>query len=279
MNRIAPPISLLLVACGHVQATTAPAASDAVDRLVASYQKVHGGFDPERRYLDLELLELGLIESAAGNELVRGMVQKTLLKNIMLIDPVAGGAYDYSDVLPGRHPWRSPNGKKSLRTQAINLKLYSLAHQVFRGWRYLEAARLVYRYLARDLADRLGGFHEPGDRRISTADNGLVISALAAYHRASGDARALRMAITAAERMIGERSLARGGFFEEGEDVLSVEATLAMTEALTALHRVNRDDRWLTTARRSRSAMTERLIDGSGKFSGMAAGILTADYR
>jgi uncharacterized protein YyaL (SSP411 family) len=271
---------LLLTACAHRSAPLVATSvvsegsflsseerKELLDRFLASYQKVHGGFDAERRYLDPASIELGLLEASAGNEIVRGMVQKTLLKNVALIDRVGGGAYDWSDVVPGRHPWRSPNGKKSLRTQAINLRLYSMAHQVFGGHRHLDAAQLVYRYLDRELAAAGGGFVDL-DRRMPTAENGLAISALIAYHRASGDLAALDAALSSAERMIAERMAPAGGFRGEEAGAISLEASVAMSEALAALHRATRDPRWLTMAQRSMQAVAHSFADPSGGFRG-----------
>jgi uncharacterized protein YyaL (SSP411 family) len=206
-------------------------------RLTAAYQKGHGGFDPNQKNLDPEIIELGLIESANGNVVVRGMVQKTLLNAVALIDPADGGAFDRSLATDVRHPWRTPTGKKSLRTQAINLRLYSMAHEIFGGDRYLAAASDVYGYLERSLAAPGGGFHEPGEERVPTAENGMVIAALVAYHRASGERRAIDAALATTDRMVAERALASGGFRDDAGGALSLEATVAMVEAMKALPR------------------------------------------
>jgi uncharacterized protein YyaL (SSP411 family) len=234
MRSKASALSFLLLAPSFVHAAPSREAELVEARLLAVYQKGHGGFDPNQKDLDAEIIELGLIESSRGNVVVRGMVQKTLLNGTALIDPSDGGAFDRSLPIDPRRPWRSPSERKSLRTQAINLKLYSMAHEIFGGTRYLAAARAVYRHLERTRSAEGGGFHEAGEARAPTAENGLLIEALVAYHRATGDRRAHELAVAAAERMVAERALPSGGFRDDAGE-LSLEATVAMVQAMRSL--------------------------------------------
>jgi uncharacterized protein len=253
---------LLASACAH-QPTEIAAAPSLEDRFRSTYQKGHGGFDAEKKYLDPESIEFALLH---GDAAARGMAQKTLLKNAKLIDPTDGGAFDYSLATDPRHPWSSPVRTKSLRTQAINLRLYSMAHTVFGGHRYLDAARSIAGYLE-SLAAEGGGYREVGEDRIPTRENGLVIAALVAYRKAGGERRALESAIAAADRMIAERSLPNGGF-HDGDGALSFEATVAMLEAMHVLCRTTGDRRFVEEAHRGLDALEVRFADRDGGFAG-----------
>jgi uncharacterized protein YyaL (SSP411 family) len=142
-----------------------------------------------------------------------------------------------------------------------------MAYEVFSGPRYRDAAHLVHRYVDRELAAMGGGFYD-ADRSMPTAENGLVISALVAYHRATGDVPAMEAALSSAERMIAERMLPSGGFTNEGETIVSLEATVAMAEALTVLHRATADHRWLSMAQRSMTTIVQTFADPEGGFRG-----------
>jgi hypothetical protein len=78
----------------------------------------------------------------------------------------------------------------------------------------------------------------------------------------------MEAALSSAERMIAERMLAAGGFTNDGETIVSLEATVAMAEALTMLHRATDDRRWLSMAQRSMNAIVQNFADPEGGFRG-----------
>jgi uncharacterized protein YyaL (SSP411 family) len=83
----------------------------------------------------------------------------TLDNNLLLIDPVWGGVYQYSDTLD----WRSPHFEKLMSYQADDLRLYAEAYARWRDPRYLTAANSLYSYIDKFLTAPDGGFYVSQD--------------------------------------------------------------------------------------------------------------------
>lgn len=79
---------------------------------------------------------------------------RTLGKIEQLLDPVAGGLFQYSD--DGR--WSSPHYERVMKTQAGTLEAYALAYAQTGGERWRRAAAEIARHLTGPLRDPESGF-------------------------------------------------------------------------------------------------------------------------
>ena len=131
------------------------------------YDTQNGGWGQIHKLVDADTLELAFADadskrsdlSAAGTQRAR----TTLDNNLLLIDPVWGGVYQYSDA----RDWRSPHFEKLVSYQADDLRLYSEAYSRWHDPRYLTAANSLYGYIEKFLAAPGGGFYVSQDADVS----------------------------------------------------------------------------------------------------------------
>jgi hypothetical protein len=248
-----------------------------LQRLYDRYDAEHASWGTVHKYLDADRVELCLRLAQAGDARAAAMARATLAAERALIDPVWGGAYQYSH----GGVWTNPHFEKIMTRQAADLRAYSLAHALWDDREDLESARAVHRWLRDFLrtgsgafqtsqnADVVDGEHAAEyfalgdrerrarglptiDRNLYARDNGLAIEGLAWLYAAGGDAQVLRDAIAAAEWVLAHRALEGGGFAHGDSDPGSapfLADTLAMGSACLALHAVTAEARWLETAR------------------------------
>ena len=79
---------------------------------------------------------------------------RTLLEVEQLLDPVAGGLFQYSD----NGAWSSPHYERVMKTQAGVLEAYALAYAQTGGERWRRAASQIARHLTGPLRDPESGF-------------------------------------------------------------------------------------------------------------------------
>jgi uncharacterized protein YyaL (SSP411 family) len=249
-----------------------------LERLHASYDADNGGFSRDKKTVDPLSTELAIISAEGGSDELAAMAQKTLLKNLQLIDPVWGGAYDYSRPVQ-RNPWRAPVHSKSAVTEAEELRLYVLAWSMWGAKEYMEAARAIQSYVEAFLTSPEGAFYAgqaasvPGsigedayfkladqerrrlgvpeiDRRIVTRENGLLVTALARLFETTGDKEAIDRAVRAAEWIIAHRKLPGGGFKSDEDDAQGprLADSVAMGQASIELYAATGDEKWLAEA-------------------------------
>jgi uncharacterized protein len=253
--------------------------STILDRYLSAFDAEHGGFGKGTKRVDPLAIEYAMNGAEHGAEDLAAMAQRTLLKNLALIDPVWGGAYDSSSAVNKERPWRTPNHRKSMAVQAEELRLYVRASSLWGAREYLETARSIQAYIERFLTSPEGAFYagqagKPDggideaayfklndaerrklgmpevDRRIFARDNGLAIAALARVYDATGDEHAIERAIRAAEWIIAHRKLPGGGFMS-GEDNAKgprLGDSVAMGQAMLELYASTGDEKWLAEA-------------------------------
>ncbi len=188
------------------------------------YDKEASGWGFGHKYLDADSVELALRLGAEGDAVYAKRAADTLENAEALIDPVWGGMYQYS--VDG--VWNEPHFEKLISIQADALREYSLAYAQTQRPEYLKAAQAVERFVAEFLRSREDGafyvsqdadlhdgeenaaYFKLGDQerrrqgipRVDkheyARENGRMISALATYYAASGDAEALARAKAAA---------------------------------------------------------------------------------
>ncbi|MFX5199174.1 hypothetical protein ABTC72_19830, partial [Acinetobacter baumannii] len=85
----------------------------------------------------------------AGDAMAGRRARQTLDAALALIDPVWGGAYQYSEA----GSWQKPPFERIMSFQAQYLRQYSQAYALWKDPKYLAAARDIARYLAAFLQD------------------------------------------------------------------------------------------------------------------------------
>ncbi len=196
-----------------------------------------------------------------------------------LLDPVWGGAYQYS---VGGH-WSEPHFEKLISIQATYIREYSLAYAQTHNPEDLAAAQSVHRYVQDFLSDQPSGvffvsqdadlhdgeeneayfkLDDKGrralgvprvDRHVYARENGWMIAAFCDLYAVSGDASALTQAQKAAQSIVLHRSLPGGGFRHDDADPAGpyLGDTLAMGRAFLELYNVTADRSYLSAAGRA----------------------------
>jgi hypothetical protein len=213
-----------------------------------------------------------------GDEQARKIARQDLDGALKLIDPIWGGAYQYST----DGDWVHPHFEKLLQIQADHLRLYALAYMAFADPAYLKAAQSIHRYVSEFLRSPDGAFYVsqdadlvPGqhggdyyalddagrrkrglpaiDKHLYAREQGWMIQALAQLYGATLDKRYLREAVAAAEWTLEHRTLAGGGYRHDENDEAGpyLEDSIAMGRALLSLYDVTGDRKWLASARQS----------------------------
>ncbi|MGO9934589.1 MAG: DUF255 domain-containing protein [Steroidobacteraceae bacterium] len=243
------------------------------------YDARHGGWGSEHKLIDADSLELAYIQSDSNRASLKAAAARrartTLDKNLLLIDPVWGGVYQYSD----SRDWRSPHFEKLMSYQADDLRLYSEAYARWQDPRYLDAANALFTYIDKFLRAPKGGFYVSQDADLSqeipgrifyayddaarrkagmprvdthcyARESGWAIRALAKLYDVTGNTQALQSAKNGARWVLANRALSVGGFRHDAKDRGGpfLDDNLAMTQAFLALYRSTGEREWLTRA-------------------------------
>ena len=263
-----------------------------VSDINSGYDIVNGGWGNEHKFILAPNVEYALIRAKQNDKLFEKKARETLDKALVLIDPVWGGVYQYSD----RGRWNSPHFEKIMLIQADDLRLYSIASVQFNDARYLKAARDIERYLANFLTSPEGAFYTSQDADVSVKmdghafyplddkarralgvvpridknmyarENGWAIRGMTALYDATGDRATLQRAIKAAEWIEQNRKLEGGGFSHGQQDRAGpfLGDTLAMAEAYLALYTSTGDREWLSKSRSALDFIEKRFKTNAG---------------
>jgi uncharacterized protein YyaL (SSP411 family) len=236
------------------------------------YDRQYGGWGTIHKFVDAEPLEYALAEPR-----YQPWAKQTLDAALALVDPVAGGMFQYSDAVD----WRSPHYEKIMSVQAQAIELYVAAYQRWHDPKHLQAAREIARYLLDTLSgDEVGGaFYTsqdadvevdsrigmPGklyyaldaagrqahaapriDRHVYLRENGWAIAALVSLYSATQDARYRDRALAAAEWIERQRRLPSGGYRHGDGDGGGpyLGDTLAMARAQSRLVTIDARGPW-----------------------------------
>ena len=107
------------------------------------YDVAGKGWGFGHKYLDADSVEYAEVLASHGDKLQDQRVRETLLAAEKLLDPVWGGAYQYST---GGN-WDEPHFEKLLYIQAQEMRTYAQAYGQLRSPEYLEAAENIRRYV------------------------------------------------------------------------------------------------------------------------------------
>ena len=202
-----------------------------------------GGRGSGQKLLDWKLVAVGREKTLAGHYRLERMAAETLDAQLQRIDPVWSGVYQYST----NGNWQHPHFEKIMQFQAEDLRIYAEAYALWPDPKYLEAATKIRAYLHNFLTSPEGAFYTSQDadlvegehsadyfalndaarrargipridQHIYTRENGWAINALATLAAVTGDASALAEATHAADWIIANRSLGKGGFSHDAKD-------------------------------------------------------------
>jgi len=241
----------------------------------AQYDTATAGWGFGHKYLDADSVEYAMYLAAHGDQQAEQRARDTLRQELKLIDPVWGGAYQYS--VDGN--WNEPHFEKLISVQAQVIHIYSAAYVQWHDPSYLRAAQSVHAYVKNFLMAPSGVFYvsqdadviegqpsadyfkldDPARRRqgiprvdkhIYARENGWMIAAVCELYKASGDPATLAEARGAADWMVDNRSLPHGGFRHDEHDLAGpyLADTLAMGQAFFALYQATHEERYLQQA-------------------------------
>jgi len=243
--------------------------------LATNYDAKNQGWGEVHKFLDWDVIEYCMGEAARGDRQFERMARETVASSRRLIDPVWGGVYQYST----DGDWEHPHFEKIMQMQAEDLRIYALAHALWKEPADLEAARKIRGYLRDFLTSPEGAFYTsqdadvvPGehageyfalgdaerrkkgipriDRNIYARENGWAIHGLATLYAVTAEQAVLDDAVRAAKWIIAHRSLEGGGFRHGEKDAAGpyLGDTVFMARAFLTLYAVTADRAWLQRA-------------------------------
>jgi uncharacterized protein YyaL (SSP411 family) len=255
------------------------------------YDQQGKGWAFGHKYLDADSVEYASILARHGDIRQQLQVGETLFYAQRLLDPVWGGAYQYST---GGN-WDEPHFEKLLYIQAQTLRTYAQAYGLWHDPKYLADAQNVHRYVKGFLTSPDGAFYvsqdadvEEGkqsasyfamddakrramgiprvDQHLYARENGWMIRSLCSLYVVTGDDATLQEAIRAARWVLALRTLKNGGFSHGDHDAAGpfLDDTLAMGQAFLCLYEVTGDPEWLKRAEEARRFLAANFAAGSG---------------
>lgn len=259
------------------------------------YDAKLGGLRSAQKFIDRDSVEYAI--SHAKNPAESRKARQTLDAARALIDPVWGGAYQYST----GGDWSHPHYEKIMRVQAGYLRIYAQAYAQWHQPADLKTAQAIRDYMKNFLRSPQGAFYVSQDadlvqgqkahdyfklddaarrkRGIPRIDqhlyadtNGMAIEAMTQLYEATGDTDALRMATNAAQWIVKNRALKNGGFSHDAskQQAPYLSDSLAMGRACLALYRATGERVWLTRAINAANFITKNF---RSKSAGYLAGV------
>ena len=268
--------------------------------------KKNAGWGRRQKFIHSDSFEYAIARAAQGSKKHEKMAKDALDAARVLIDPVWGGVYQYSD----EADWLSPHFEKVMLIQTDSLRLYSMAYNLWGRDEDLQSALQIYNYLTQLLQSPEGVFYTSQDadlnaevdghayfplknkerrklgmpridKNIYARENGWVISALISLYSATGEAKYLDKGIVAANWIIKNRSsiississntsnTKDGGFIHDANkpDTLFLADTLAMGQAFLDLYSVTSNKDWLKRASSASDFISNNFKDKEGGFS------------
>lgn len=267
------------------------------EELLSRFYRTHdfkiGGLNQDQKFMDRDSVELAVTLSESGDKRAMQMASQTLGGALSLIDPVWGGAYQYST----DGDWLHPHFEKIASVQADYLKLYATAAQRTGDRGYLAAAKAIQSYIKKFLTSPEGAFYVSQDAdlvqgehsgdyfrlndagrralglpRVDThvyaRENGWLINSLVALAQAHDDPAPLLDALRAVRWIEAHRSLPGGGFRHDARDIAGpyLDDNLAMARAYLALYVATAERQWLARADRTAGFIASNFKSAKGGF-------------
>ncbi len=244
--------------------------AELVDRSVSGWDEAEGGWGTTTKYLDLGNLDWSLARGRTGDDAALQRARTVVDKTTTLVDPVWGGAFQYSE----GGVWDKPHFEKIAWVQAADLTAFACASALWGGDNYRQAGDAIVRYVdafftaddgafytSQD-ADLVRGQHAAGyfdlddagrraqgmpfiDTSVWPRENGLIIEAFAWRAMWLGDDAARDRAVRAWLAVEGRFPMGDTGPMrsEAGETYLG--DVTAMGKAAFTLWQATGDDVWL----------------------------------
>jgi uncharacterized protein YyaL (SSP411 family) len=262
---------------------------------VTQYDFKHGSWGFMQKFLDWNSAEYAIASFAPGDQNER-MARQALTGQLHLIDPVWGGAYQYST----GGDWNEPHFEKIMSVQTGDLRLFALGYAQWHDPAYLKAATGIEHFLTTFLRSPEGAFYTSQDADVIDGqhsaeyfklddaarrkqgiprvdkheyarENGWAVEALATFYAATGERRYLDEAIASAGWVMQNRVLPGGGFRHDAADAAGpyLGDTLSMGRAFLALYQVTGDRAWLARSEQAAGYLM-------ANFRGREAGFLTS---
>ncbi|HEV3026908.1 MAG TPA: DUF255 domain-containing protein, partial [Planctomycetota bacterium] len=153
---------------GTAAALTVDLRAQLKGRWEAGYDAELGGWGKIQKYLDSDSIELAMKDGKGA------WAEQTLAAHLKLIDPVWGGAYQYSH----GGVWDNPHFEKIMPFQADAIHAHLLNFLKTGSKESLEAARAVRRYLDRFLRNADGVYYVSQDADLVKGDHAAEYYAL-----------------------------------------------------------------------------------------------------
>ena len=255
------------------------------------YDAAGKGWAFGHKYLDADSVEYASTLAKHGDKLQEKRVRETLQVATKLLDPIWGGAYQYST---GGN-WDEPHFEKLTFIQAQVMRTYAQAYGQFRDPEYLGAAQNVHRYVRDFLTSPEGAFYVSQDadvvdgqhsaeyfklddakrrahgiprvdKHLYARENGWMINALCSLYAVTGDASTLQEAERSARWVVAHRSVADGGFSHGDRDGAGpyLGDSLAMGQAFLSLYEGTGDREWLKRAEAARRFIAANFAAATG---------------
>jgi len=259
-----------------------------------SYDAKLGGLNTAQKFIDRDSVEYAMAHAKTPAEATKA--RQTLDAARALIDPVWGGAYQYST----GGDWLHPHYEKIMRVQAGYLRTYAQAYAQWHRPVDLQTAMAIRDYMKHFLRSPQGAFYVSQDadlvqgqnaedyfqlndaerrqrgmpridKHLYADANGMAIEALVQLHEACGDPESLEMARAAAQWTVRHRSLKGGGFTHDGSKTQKpyLSDSLAMGRASLAMYRATGERQWLAQASHAAEFIVRNF---RGKDAGFLAG-------
>ena len=259
----------------------------------SAHDDENGGFGQVHRFINAPAIEWAIHQACRGDARYRAVVQKSLDGSRMLIDPVWGGLYQYSDKVD----WSSPHYEKIMSSQLDGIRIYALSYAAWGDSRDLESAKAIAAYLTGRMRGSNGAFYTSQDADLDeetdgkffytlsgparaavgrqpridesqyARENGWASAALALLADVSGEQKWLDAAIMSVEWAVQARRLPDGGFGHGSATpgAAYLGDNIAMGDAALALYRSTGERRWLALAAETGEFIWKTFrVDGGG---------------
>ena len=259
---------------------------------LAQYDSRQGGWGKIQKFLEWNNAEYAMEVCKPGDR-DESMARQALTAQLHLIDPIWGGAYQYST----NGDWNHPHFEKIMTVQTEDLRLFAMGYAKWHDPAYLKAALAIEHFLSTFLrspegafyvsqdADLVDGEHSGEyfklgdaerrkqgiprvDKHLYARENGWAAYALAVLYGVTGDSKYLDEALAAVNWVEQNRSLPGGGFRHDSQDAAGpyLGDTLALGRAFLELYQVTGERAWLARADRAADYLLENFRAPEGGF-------------
>ncbi len=258
-----------------------------------SYEENLGGWGDSQKYIDADSMDYAIARAEAGDEEATKRARQTLDAALVLLDPVWGGVFQYSEA----GSWTKPHFEKIISFQSQYMRQYSQAYALWKDPKYLAAAKSIEGYLVNFLSSPDGAFYVSQDADLShdvdghkfyplddkgrralgmpkidknlyARENGWAIGGLTALYNVTNDPKILAAAEGAAKWVMANRALPDGGFRHSDKDRGGpyLGDTVSMGQAFLDLYGATGNRDWLTRAAKAGDFVEANFKDKTGGY-------------